>query len=197
MSINREFGGTGLGLAICQQLTQLMGGHINVASILGEGSTFVVKIPLTVAENNPPKPEISKDKSHKELPQFDKHILLVEDTKINQMVAAAMLKKLGIKLTMVDDGRQAIDLWQQEHYDLIFMDCNMPHMDGFEATRIIRQHEQNMKQAGQTIEPIPIVALTANATFENSHQCELAGMNSVTTKPFSLADLVQILKNHF
>ena len=197
VSINREFGGTGLGLAICQQLTHLMNGHISVASVLGEGSIFSVKIPLEVAQVIQPQPQKPKDKSHNELPQFDKHILLVEDTKINQMVAAAMLKKLGLKLTMVDDGRQAIDLWQREHYDLIFMDCNMPHMDGFEATRIIRKHELDMAEQGQPVSPIPIVALTANATFENSHQCTLAGMNSVTTKPFSLADLVQILKNHF
>ena len=198
VSINREFGGTGLGLAICQQLTHLMNGQIDVTSILGKGSTFEVKIPLKVAEQQTETEKTANvDKPHQDLPQFNKHILLVEDTKINQMVAAAMLKKLGTKLTIVDDGQQAIDLWRTQHYDLIFIDCNMPNMDGFEATKIIRQYELDMKNEGQQIAPIPIVALTANATAENSRQCELAGMNSVTTKPFSLADLVEILKQHF
>jgi len=118
--------------------------------------------------------------------QFSGHILLVEDAKVNQQVAMTMLQKLGLSIDLAEDGQQAFDAWQKNPYDLIFMDCRMPVMDGYEATRRIR--------AKETAQHIPIIALTANATYEDSLQCHQAGMDDVVTKPFQYNDLQQVLK---
>lgn len=185
-SIAREFGGTGLGLAICQQLAQLMNGNITVKSTLGKGSLFKVQIPL---KTSAPKTLLNPNKVpyHGALPQFDRNILLVEDTKINQMVALAMLRRLGLTILLAENGQQALDHWRKQEVDLIFMDCNMPVMDGFAATDIIR-NEESRSQAH-----IPIIALTANATHENDLRCKQSGMDDVATKPFTIADLARLL----
>ena len=118
--------------------------------------------------------------------RFKAAILLVEDTKINQMVAIAMLEKMGVTITLAENGQQAVERWRDSGADLILMDCNMPVMNGFEATKMIRSEEAPDQHT-------PIVALTANATRENAQRCTLAGMNAVATKPFSIKDLEQVL----
>ncbi|NQZ07563.1 MAG: response regulator [Algicola sp.] len=102
------------------------------------------------------------------------------------MVAIAMLEKMGVTITLAENGQQAVEKWRDSGADLILMDCNMPVMNGFEATRMIRSEEAPNQHT-------PIVALTANATRENAQQCTQAGMNAVATKPFSIKDLEQVL----
>lgn len=119
--------------------------------------------------------------------QFKGHVLLVEDNLVNQKVASAMLTKLGISIDVAEDGLQALDRWRHEQYDLILMDCRMPNMDGYEATRAIRAEEQGVR--------IPIIALTANASQEDKDNCQNAGMDDFVTKPFRNIDLIQSLKN--
>ncbi len=120
-------------------------------------------------------------------PSFQGRVLLVEDVRVNQMVASQMPKKLGLEVELAEDGEQAVACWQQAEYDLIFMDCRMPNMDGYQATRLIRDRDQQ----GQHI---PIIALTANATEDDRRRCLESGMDDIVTKPFHKSDLVQCLK---
>ena len=117
-------------------------------------------------------------------------VLLVEDIAINQRIAAHLLKKIGIEVDIANNGQIGYEMWHQGNYDLIFMDCLMPVMDGYEATRLIRQQEK----LANVENPIAIVALTANATVEDRHVCEAAGMNFVITKPIVYQELVNCLQ---
>jgi signal transduction histidine kinase/CheY-like chemotaxis protein/HPt (histidine-containing phosphotransfer) domain-containing protein len=117
--------------------------------------------------------------------QFSGHVLLVEDVLTNQIVARTMLSNMGLTVDLAEDGLQAIKQWQKKHYDLIFMDCRMPNMDGYEATRHIRSKEHSEKT--------PIIALTANATEEDQIKCNEAGMDAMVTKPFRPCDLHKVL----
>lgn len=118
--------------------------------------------------------------------QFKGHVLLVEDNLVNQKVATAMLTKLGFSIDLAEDGLQGLNRWRQGQYDLILMDCRMPNMDGYEATRLIRTEEQGAR--------IPIIALTANASREDKDNCQNAGMDDFITKPFRNIDLIQTLQ---
>lgn len=180
--------GTGLGLSISQHLVQAMGGRINVSSIPGSGSRFWFEIPfeystdLKVGLEQSTMPTMDRRSSEIEV-VFDKvnkpKVLVVEDSQTNQVVAHAMLVKLGAEVVMASDGAEAIDLVKEHQFDLILMDCFMPKVDGFEATRAIRD-------AGLTV---PIVALTANAAAEGERRCFEAGMNGFITKPITLKSL--------
>lgn len=119
--------------------------------------------------------------------QFKGHVLLVEDNLVNQKVASAMLTKLGLSIDVAEDGLQALDRWRHGQYDLILMDCRMPNMDGYAATRAIRAEEQGGR--------IPIIALTANASQEDKDNCQNAGMDDFVTKPFRNIDLISSLNN--
>ena len=120
--------------------------------------------------------------------QFQGRVLLVEDVLANRKVAGSMLRRLGLEVDFAENGMQAVLLWKNGEYDLIFMDCRMPEMDGYEATRIIRQQEQQDRR-------IPIIALTANAMSREHQLCMDAGMNDLVVKPFSKSDLANSLKN--
>ncbi len=182
-STTRQFGGTGLGLAISEKLISLMGGKIGVDSELGQGSRFWITLFLSEIDED----AFSRNQKTKTLNKSlaNNKVLLVEDDKINQLVAVSLLTKLGLQVDVAENGRQAIALWQHADYDLIFMDCRMPVMDGYEATRAIREQE--------TEKTIPIIALTAISSAEGKQQGIKSGMNDVITKPFNKEYLVKIL----
>ncbi len=190
-SITRKFGGTGLGLAIVRRLCELMGGECGVHSELGHGATFWFTLKL----QRDPEPAVAGTAATALLPMLrpraaggpdaDLHVLLVEDNPINQEVALGMLELLGARATVVDDGRRAVELLSARHdFALVLMDCQMPEMDGLEATRRTRAHER----AGNGYH-VPIVALTANAMVGDREQCLEAGMDDFLSKPFQLREL--------
>jgi signal transduction histidine kinase/ActR/RegA family two-component response regulator len=193
VSTTRRFGGTGLGLAICRQLVDLLGGEIGVISPAadrlpddgGPGSIFWFALPATVPKAvTGPRPTAIAPA----LPQSKRsslcRILVAEDNPVNQMVIKAMLQKLGIEPTLVADGRQAVDAVSRTSFDLVLMDCQMPVMDGFEATGIIR--------SGSESRPV-IVAVTANAMAGDAERCRAAGMDDYISKPISVRELRRVL----
>jgi len=179
-SATRRFGGTGLGLAICRELTQMMGGVISVDSREGQGSIFVVELPLehgVAAEGAITEPMEETDAGALRL-------LAAEDNPTNQQVLAAVMGSLGIDIDIVGDGQQAIDAWRVGAYDLILMDIQMPVMDGIDAARAIRAAE-----AEDGRKRIPIVALTANALSHQVEEYLRAGMDGHVPKPIEIAKL--------
>ena len=185
-SFGRRHGGTGLGLAISRELARAMGGDVHCADAAGAaGACFELRLPLplTEAAEAPPDPELSST--------LQGEVLLVEDNPVNALVAQAMLERAGLHVECVDDGEQALQRVRERRYDLVLMDCQMPGMDGFEATRRIRAEE---RAAGQV--PLRIVALTANA-LEGDRQRSLdAGMDDHLAKPFGEAELALVLQRH-
>ncbi len=188
----RKYGGTGLGLAICNRLVGLMGGNIGVTSQLGLGSEFYIEIPLPKAEN----PKNIKAELNSEVGTISpieirtdyksiQHILLVEDNAVNRLIATKMLEKLGATTEIAINGVEAVEKWQSGKFDLIFMDCQMPEMDGYEATRKIRELEIVQKINFR----IPIVALTAHAMEEDRKHCLEAGMDEYLSKPVKAESL--------
>jgi signal transduction histidine kinase/ActR/RegA family two-component response regulator len=187
-STRRKFGGTGLGLTISSRLVSLMGGAIRVESEPGKGSAFHVTLRFDVATEaesaRAPGPE-----SHREPAVATARpllrILLAEDNVVNQKVAARMMEKRGFVVTVVANGREAIEVSERQQFDLILMDVQMPELDGLEATRRIRERERI------TGEHVPILALTAHAMQSDRERCLLAGMDGYLSKPFQAEDLAR------
>ncbi|MBA4109120.1 MAG: hypothetical protein C0487_05960 [Leptothrix sp. (in: Bacteria)] len=193
----RRYGGTGLGLAISRELCRAMGGDLDCRSEVGVGSLFTFSLPLPMVHDERTTQAVAIEGGHANgqpawadhLPE--PHVLLVEDNPVNALVAQAELQLLGVKVTMLGNGREAVDWLARQRADLVLMDCEMPVMDGFEATRQIRAREQ---LEGAT--PISIVALTANAPDLCGDRCHDAGMNGQLSKPFRSQDLAQTLALH-
>jgi CheY-like chemotaxis protein len=195
-SISREFGGTGLGLTISKQLVELMGGEIGLESEPGKGALFWVLLSL---EREPESglgggvdltdSETSKAVSFGE--RLEARILLVEDNPVNREVALSMLENLGCRVEMAADGIEAVEAASTTRFDLILMDCQMPRMDGYQATELIRENERiPCGEVGRT----PIVALTAHAMEGDRQQCLFAGMDDYLTKPFTQEQLGEFLE---
>ncbi len=182
--------GTGLGLAISKELIEKMNGDIGVSSTLGEGSTFLIRLPLPVSSDVIAKHSLTEQNqeiAHKpgSASQEDNQcrILVVEDSLVNQEVVKEFLEVVDCQIVMAGNGQEAIDLTEGQEYDLILMDCQMPVVDGFEATRRIREREKE-KRCSRT----PIVALTANAYESDREKCLGVGMDDFLSKPFALVD---------
>lgn len=175
-STTRRYGGTGLGLAISRQLVELMEGRISAESTPDKGSRFSVHIPLVACaqplESQPPT------RSGDGIPTvpLKAHVLVVEDNRVNQLVAVGMIRRLGGTTQVAENGAEAVECFKRERFDLVLMDWHMPIMDGLDATRAIRE----LEGAGRRT---PILALTANAYDSQSQTCFEAGMDGVLTKP--------------
>ena len=194
-STTRNYGGTGLGLAISKRLVKLMRGDIGVTSHPGQGSTFWFSLPLRL--DSQPHPPVSVD-----VPKIATtakpvaaasvplgrtiRVLIAEDNVVNQRVAVRMLEKLGLRPDVAADGREVVELFGMLEYDLILMDCQMPRMDGYEATREIRRREPLGRRT-------LIVAMTAEAIDGARERCLAAGMDDYISKPICFADLSEIL----
>ncbi len=188
-STTRKYGGTGLGLAISRQLVELMHGRIGVESTLGQGSTFWFELELPVVQLEAPVVATSPD-----LPVTGPRaasILVAEDNPANQLVIRLLLEKAGFGCEIVDDGQAALERLAQRDFDLVFMDCQMPRLDGYEATRRIRAGAGGVRASR-----VPVIALTAHAMASDREKCLAAGMNDYLTKPIRLEILQQALQRH-
>jgi signal transduction histidine kinase/CheY-like chemotaxis protein len=180
----RQAEGTGLGLAISRRLVELMGGEMGCESAVGEGSVFWFEAPLPACESPAAAPAAAAAAARA---GEGTEVLLAEDNEVNQKVVARLLERLGCRVSVVQDGLEAVEAAARGHYDVIFMDCQMPRMDGYEAAQRIREMGG---AAGQT----PIVALTAHAMASDRARCLEAGMSDYVTKPVSLESLREALE---
>lgn len=184
-STTKSYGGTGLGLAICKQLCDLMNGSISVESREGAGSCFTVTLELETGTDI----ECIQDDNILSESVFDAKVLLVDDNEINTIVAGAALEKLGCSVTIAHSGAESLKYFENESFDMIVMDCQMPEMDGYETTQKIRQIEQD-----NTLAPTPILAYTANALKGDDEKCLAAGMDDYVSKPATSSDFSEKLK---
>ena len=181
----RKYGGTGLGLAIVKNLVNLMGGQIQVDSEINKGSIFTFTIPLYKTKNI--TSGLQGNTSLNEIESIDMRILVAEDNKVNQMFLMKLLERKKCSVDLADNGLKVLEKLKKNSYDLILMDIQMPEMDGYKATLLIRQKEEN------TGKHIPIIALTANATEEDRKKCFECGMDDYLTKPVKSEKLFDCL----
>ncbi len=189
-STTRKYGGTGLGLAIVRQLVTMMRGRLGVNSEPGKGSNFWAEIAFEIA--NETAPVASQKKAVEEIVELTGKALLVEDNPVNQVVAKKMLEKVGIEFEVVNNGEEAVNRLQHDHdFDLVLMDCQMPVMDGYEATQRIREYEKENE-----LDHLPVIAMTANAMEGDKDKCLAAGMDDYVAKPVKQQALRETLAKY-
>ncbi|WP_164848495.1 PAS domain-containing hybrid sensor histidine kinase/response regulator [Halobacteriovorax sp. HLS] len=182
-SITRRFGGTGLGLAISSKIAELLQGRVWFESKLGQGSTFFLEVPLKKAQEEE-LPEKTNVIEFSQKIDTSARVLVVEDNKINQKIAKMMLKKLGIQCDIAENGVECLNKLEQSRYDLIFMDMQMPIMDGVTATiEIVKKYGKDRPK---------IVAMTANVFEEDRKKCHNAGMDDFVAKPISIEEVSRV-----
>jgi signal transduction histidine kinase/ActR/RegA family two-component response regulator len=181
-SIARRYGGTGLGLAICRMIAEQLGGSVGAESALGEGSTFWVELPMKPAPH--PQLQISPRSAGKSSGIEGCRVLLAEDNLVNQKVATALLHKMGCRVNVAANGREALDRLRSGRFDIVLMDCHMPEMDGYEAAKYLRAKGSR----------IPIIALTASALPGEREACLAVGMDDYLAKPYRPDELQRILE---
>ncbi|MDF7814802.1 PAS domain-containing hybrid sensor histidine kinase/response regulator [Hymenobacter sp. YC55] len=184
-SVTRKFGGTGLGLSICRNLVKLMGSDLQVTSQKQQGTVvqFTLRLPVGSSSDLLPQAQLPTDSSVYQQLRY-KHVLLVEDNHFNRQIAKTFLQHAQMQVTEAEHGAQAVALAQEQPFDLILMDIQMPVLDGYAATDALRQ---------QLHLTTPIIALTANAIKGEREKCLAAGMNAYLTKPFKEAELLQVV----
>lgn len=187
-STSRKFGGTGLGLAICHSLLEMMGGELSAESVLGEGSTFTVTLRLAIdrTHSEEVREKVPTTDDFEKLNLEDKVILIAEDNLINQMILEELIAPCKATIVVAENGREALKVVRERHIDLVFMDMQMPVMDGLHATEEIR--------AFLSKDELPIVAVSANAMKEDREEALFRGMNHYITKPIEISQLYEALQ---
>jgi CheY-like chemotaxis protein len=189
-STTRQYGGNGLGLSIAKELVELMGGIIGGESEPGRGSSFWFEVPLqkvaTASGHSARERSVMRD----ERPADPNApiVLVVEDSPVNRLVTVRVLERCGYRVHVVNDGREALDALSTQIYDVVLMDCQMPEVDGYEATRELRQREQGGKRH------TPVIAMTAHAMTGDRERCLEAGMDDYLAKPVRSQALVEVLE---
>jgi signal transduction histidine kinase/CheY-like chemotaxis protein len=190
-STTRRYGGTGLGLSICSRLVEMMGGHIRLDSVPNQGNCFHFQIPVAQGES------VDEQVATPAVPATQAgaprrlHILLAEDNPVNQKLAVRLIEKRGHSVVAVNNGREAVDRVEREHFDLVLMDISMPEMDGLEATALIRSKLIRSKHPNEG--RLPIIAMTGHALIGDREMCLRAGMDGYVSKPIRPDDLFLVI----
>lgn len=191
LSMTREYGGMGLGLAISNDLANMLGGKLGVTSTPGKGSCFWLDLPLKEQKPKTPQPRTrhttGSQPAWQEPPDTPAHILIVEDDPVSRKMLQILLTRMGYKTTLAHDGREGLDKACTQSFDLILMDCRMPHIDGYEATRHIRAHHAPLPGP-------PIIAVTAQAIDDDRNLCLTSGMNDYLSKPYRPQELKDMIE---